>query len=124
MDIAELLRHSAHLSQVWEYYINKESMPPNRQWGRWLDWNPPERIEEAIKALGRRLQKPQPMTGGNEGMHAYVTSTLIAMRKKAGEVPRAWEPTFEVSPSFPDRSPQPAAEPVVIMGANTSLAVR
>jgi hypothetical protein len=111
MDIAELQRHAAHLTQVWEFYVDKASVPPNRQWGRWLEWNPADRIEEAIKSLGKRLGKPEPMQGGAEGLHRYVTAALIGMRKKAGEPPRAWEPlssSFEAAPrAAPVSTPAP-----------------
>jgi hypothetical protein len=92
MDIAELQRHAAHLSQVWEFYIDKESLPPNRQWGRWLEWNPPERIEEAIKSLAKRLQKGTPLRG-EDAPYRYVTAALKGIRTKAGEQPRAWKPS-------------------------------
>jgi hypothetical protein len=114
MDIADLQRHAAHLSQVWDFYIDKESIPPNRQWGRWLDWNPPERIEEAIKSLAKRLSKPQPMEGGAEGLHRYVTAALIGIRRKAGEASLAKagemlpDPVYTpVRPASPTPRPRP-----------------
>lgn len=112
MDMDTLRRHAAHLSDVWEFYISHESLPANRQWGRWLQWNPPERIEEAIKSLAKRLQRPPAMTGGNDGLHAYVTGALKNMRTKEGEQPRAWEsPPSSTLDTVP---PDPDTEPVIV----------